>query len=511
MHTSHRGGDFKVLADEVFLIVGAQIFISVDVVTRRLALERFSVLSTWRFQILSQEVILDRNHRRPFKLQRPPILFVATDIGSSLFIYEDDSEEYKDINGHVIPPELRRRLSEIGWAQEDRMVDPRVQRIKTPMSLLPSQQLDRLDDGPLETPLVTESQVRSPEPSPKGSPGGSPLGRRDSNASTRHGSKRRPVFVPTLAALFPRISTMVSDEDFIVASSARDLLMDFMRDDPALIARAAFQVISGDDGDMSMAISTLRTFLHIRHVLPPAMSHHILNHLTGFLKASVKQVGVADPLRGFAYCIPLIAKLVTQVSKLSIREIRRAKVDHFMLPSGSLWFPPNAPTGPLFPRYLDGADNNSFSTIPSNLVWITMIRTSQNMLFLTMMKRNPQDIKVIRKNMSGLELPTLKTGSMSSTLTVNDMYPRHPTTQCSPRLTVHTTLTSLSLTLSRSYLLLIEQMFQCMSRHLSDREELALLIDGLIRILLAHGDDIGIVAHVMLGMYLALYYAPSHD
>ena len=472
-------------------------------VTRRLALERLTVLSTWRFQLLSQEVILDRNHRRPFKSQRPPILFVATDIGSSLFVYEDDTEEYRDINGHVIPLELRRRLSEIGWAQEDRLVDPRIQRIKTPMSLLPSLQLDRLDDGPSELPAVSDTQVRTPEPSPKNSPASSPLTRRESSSSLRLGSKRRPVFVPTLASLFPHISTMISDDDFTVASLARDLLMDFMRDDPSLIARSVFQVISGDDNDVTTSITSLRAFLHIRPSLPPAMAHHILNHLTGFLKAYVKQVGAADPLRAFAYCMPLIAKLVTQVSKLSIREIRRAKVDHFMLPSGSLWFPPNAPTGPLFPRYLVG-DKAAFTTIPPNLVWITMIRTSQNMLFLSMLKRNPQDIKVIRKNMSHFELPTLQTGLVSSTLTLNDAIPRHAVTECTPRRSIHTTLTSLSLTLSRSYLLLIEQMFQCMSRHLSDREELALLIDGLIRILLAHGDDIGIVAHVMLGTRLKL-------
>lgn len=466
--------------------------------TRRLALERLSVLSTWRFQILSQEVILDRGHRRPFKLQRPPILFVATDIGSSLFVYEDDSDEYRDINGHVVPVELRRRLSEIGWAQEDRIVDPRIQRIKTPMSLLPSQQLDRLDESTTEPPAVPDIQVRTPEPSPKSSPGGNPLSRRDSSSSLRHGSKRRPVFVPTLAALLPRISTMVDDEDSVVASLARDLLMDYMRDDPALLARAVFQMISGDDGDVTIAISSLRAFLHIRHTLPPAMSHHILNHLTGFLKSTVKQIGAADPLRGFAYCMPLIAKLVIQVSKLSIREIKRAKVDLFMLPSGSLWFPSNAPVGPLFPRYLVG-DKAGFASIPPTLVWITMIRTSQNMLFLSVLKRNPQDIKVIRKNMSQFELPSLHTGLVSSTLTLTDAIPRHTSAKSDSRSNLHTTLTALSLMLSRSHLLLIEQMFQCMSRHLSDREELALLIDGLIRVLLAHGDDIGVVAHVMLG------------
>lgn len=476
---------------------------SPEAAKRRSALERFAVLSTWRYQILSQEVILDRNHRRPFKLQRPPVLFVATDIGSSLFIYEDDTEEYKDVHGHVIPLELRRRLSEIGWAQEDRLVDPRVQRIKTPMTLLPSQHLERLDPTSQEGISASESQPHnaSPDPSPKSSPASSPVGRRDSNASTKQSMKRRPIFVPTLVALFPQISLMVADEDFMVANLARDILMDFMRDDPTLVARQVFQIISGDDQEVSTAISTLRAFLHVRNVLPPAMAHHILNHLAGFLKTSVKQIGPADPLRAFAYVMPIVAKLVTQVSKLSIREIRRAKIDPFMIPSGSLWFPPNAPTGYLFPRYLEAIEMHPFSEIPPNLVWITMVRTSQNMLFLSMLQRNPQDIKIIRKNMSHFELPALEPGGVAPTLTLEDMYPYRHRPQRGPRSRAQVTLKTLSLTLSRSYLLLVQQIFQCMSRHLSDREELGLLIDGLNRILLAHGDDIGIVAHVMLGMF----------
>ena len=101
--------------------------------------------------------------------------------------------------------------------------------------------------------------------------------------------------------------------------------------------------------------------------------------------------------------------------------------------------------------------------------------------------------------MSQLELPALMPNGVAPAITTDDVVPRQFVPQRSPRSLPQTTLTSLSLMLSRSYLLLLEQMFQCMPRHLSDREELALLIDGLVRILLAHGDDIGIVAHVMLG------------
>ena len=45
-----------------------------------------------------------------------------------------------------------------------------------------------------------------------------------------------------------------------------------------------------------------------------------------------------------------------------------------------------------------------------------------------------------------------------------------------------------------------------MSCHLNDQEELSLLLDGLHRILLAHGDDVGIVSQAILSAYSECLY-----
>lgn len=486
--------------------------ISLDAAVRRNTLEHVALLSTWRFQILSQEVILDRSYRRPFKLQRPPVLFVATDIGSTSFVFEDDADEYKDINGHVIPAELRRRLSEIGWSQDDKVVDRRIQRIRTPLSLLPSYLLDRADadaDADADDNAMsadTQSPNPSPEPSPTRPSVSNPsVSRQDSSSGNRQAIKRRPVFVPALVSLFPTLASMVNDADFIVADTARDLIMDFMRDDPALLARFVFQSITGDEVDLMKAVTALKAFLHVRHTLPPTMAHHVLNHLTGFLKSSVRQAAGSSPLRGYAYSLSTIAKLVPQVSKLSIREMRRAKVDPLLIPTGCLWFSSTAPAGPLFPRSLAQTSQSSES-LPPALIWITLIRTSQNLLFLSVLKRNPQDIKVIRKNMATVQLPSLSQATEEGNISLRDMIPERWQPSSYPRSSTHSTLTTLSLTLSRTYLLLYQQIFQSISRHLNDRDELAVLLDGLNRILLAHKDDIGIVAHVMFGKsYISLF------
>src|SRR5882762_7912646 len=120
---------------------------SSDPLNRYQAARRLSVLSSWRFQLLSQVFITDKNHRRPFKLTRGPISFVATDMGSNLFVLEEDPDELKDAKGAVLPLELRKRLTEIGWTDDDKPVDQHRERVRTPMSLLPSLHLDLLDNG----------------------------------------------------------------------------------------------------------------------------------------------------------------------------------------------------------------------------------------------------------------------------------------------------------------------------------------------------------------------------
>lgn len=449
---------------------------------------------------MSQHIIADRMHR-PFKLARGPLPFVATDVGTSQFVREDDPNELKD----ALPLELRKRLSEIGWAQEDRPVDIKMEYIRTPMSLLPVHQLDRLDAGPDAVASAPHSPSMSPSPSPSPQKGPSPNEREDAgllrrNSSTggpSHGVKRRAVFVPSLAGVFPRLATLAFDQNFLVASAARTTIIDVMRNDPGLLTRPVLDLFVDDQKDMSAAISILRALLHVRRVLPPPLTHHVFNNLAGFLKLGARQVDNPQTLHDFAYTIPILSKLVTQVSEMSIRDIRRAKIEQFLIPSGSLWFPPSAPPGEMFPRSL-GPVRNPFQTVPARLVSITLIRVSQNMLFLAMLKKNHQDVQLIRKNMTRLVLPSKDSQFDPVPLELKDFVPH---TQPENPESGDESLKGLSLILARSYLLLVAQVFRSMSRHLNDRNELAVLIDGLNRILLAHGDDIGIVTQAMIGIF----------
>ena len=462
------------------------------------AIRKFSLLFNWRFQILSQPFITDRIHRRPFRLARDPLPFVATDVGTHLFIPIEDLSDSKD----SLPIELRRQLTDIGWTENEEPANQHLEWLQTPLSLLPVHQLDRL--GGISEPTIPPSPSLSPTPSPTKSPGSDDgqdqtMQRKTSTSGSQlHGVKRRVVFVPALASLLPYLASLVFHTNSIVASTARLAIIDLMRNEPSLLTRPVFDLLSDEQKGMAMAIRTLRAFLHVRHLLPPAMSHHVFNGLAGFLKYAARRVDKPETFKQFALTIPTLSKIGAQVSEMSTREIRRAKIEVFLIPTGALWFSSSAPAGPMFPRGL-GALNNPFDTAPPHLVFMSIIRLSQHMFFLAMLKRTPQDVQIIRKQMSSIVLPSRENQYDTGPLGISDFVPLKPGSRQAERLPLDVGLNNLSLMLSRSYLLVIAQIFRSMSRHLSDRNELAVHIDGLKRILLAHGDDIGIVTHAMIG------------
>ncbi|KAF9233194.1 hypothetical protein BU15DRAFT_90452 [Melanogaster broomeanus] len=448
------------------------------------SIHRFNVLITLRFQLLSQPFLADRHRRRPFKVARDPLPFVATDIGSSLFVHV---EEEKEEEGSM-PLELRKRLAEVGWLDEKAPADQKREWIHTPLSLLPAYAVDRVVG--VEGPAPSSMSIHGTKPRSNSDVSDAGLSRRSSDPSSR-GVRRRAIFVPSFAALFPDLIALASDSNFAVACTARDSILDVIRADAALLIRPILDLVANDK--MEAAATAIRGLLHLRNILPPATAHYIFNHLTGYLRFIARETSARAPFHDFALSVALLSNLVSQVSEMSIREIRRAKVEVFLVPPGSLWFPDTAPSGPMFPKALPHHEDDGSRL--SFLTTITMIRVSQNWLFLSMLKKHPQDVQAIRKNMSRLELPSLNSATAWEPLTLEDVLP-HKDHIHSDLSGLHSKIDTLSLLLSRSYLLLIAQIF-------SDRNELAVFIDGLNRILLSHGDDIGIVGQALIALMVA--------
>jgi hypothetical protein len=226
------------------------------------------------------------------------------------------------------------------------------------------------------------------------------------------------------------------------------------------------------------------------------MSHAMFNNLSGYLKFAVRQMDASESLQEFASIIPILAELVDQIGELTIREIKRSKMEHFLLPYGTLWFSHPTPIGPMFPRSL-GPISNPFESANSRLVSIVLIRISQNFLFVEMLKKNSQDVQAVRKVLPRLVLPSLDEGG-PRVLELKDFIPFKNARKINKEHPASATLKILSLALARSYVILVAQIFRCMSRNSNDREEMAKFVDGLNEILLTHGDDISIVGHVLI-------------
>ncbi|KAJ3934148.1 MAG: hypothetical protein NXY57DRAFT_995571 [Lentinula lateritia] len=466
--------------------------------TRLAAIRKVSTLANSRFQIMSQHVIADRAHR-PFKVARPPLPFVTTDIGSGTFVLELDPSEVQD----KLPLELRKKLAEIGWEDGGSPVNQQLEWIRTPMSNLPPLQVEKLDSSGNVPPSPNLSPVSSPSRSPILGEKAEELGllrRNSTSGGPLSGFKRRAIFVPSLLQILPRIAAMTCDRSPVVAHAARTMILDLMRNDPGLLTRPVWDFLTGEGQDLPTAVTTLRAFLHSRRLLPPLMAHVMLNTLAGFLKDLAKHTENAHTLQYFAQTVPIIAKLVPQVYEMSVRDLRRNKVDVFLIPSGSLWFSSPAPPGPMFPRG-PGVLDNPFDDCTTRIVSITLIRISQNMLFFAMLKRNPSEVQAVRKSMTKLVFPSL-TGAEEPALQLRDLVPsKKPSVPASSAIDVE--IRGLSLTLSRSFILLVAQIFRCLSRHLNDRAELSILVESLNRILLAHGNDVGIVAQTLIALLVA--------
>jgi hypothetical protein len=595
---------------------------SSDDTTRLESVQKLNQLIHWRFQLLSDSnaILMDRTHR-PFKLARAPLPFVPTDIGSPVYIHNDSAEEADPIwalhhattrvkaktktgkavamsgtgshsggaggggfsggtgggrtvsaTKNTIPLELRKQLIEIGWVNDDGDGDEKETWIRTPISMLPVDQIEKLDmqRSPNHRERYHYSQHESPSSSPhhltgvatpqvnpsmtslnnKGAKldvdGVGELLRRNSSSGGPTYAKRRAVFVPPLSLTLKVLAMMVYDSNFSVAAAARDTLIDLMRNDSALLLRPILDLFCGDQGqeslgardskeDVAQAVNILTALLHAKHMLPPPMVHAIFNNLAGFLKHALKRSDPTalynwkgekgergeDMLNSFALAVPIMARLAKHVGDLSILEIRKSKMEHFLIPYGTLWFNQSGiPNGAMFPRGL-GMDEmvikgERYSSMEEEgelnrkLLGVMMIRIAQNMMFVDMLRRNAQDVVLVRKAMPRFFVPSPEEceGERDDrrVLELSDFVPFMKRKEGKSRRTrkADKLLDVLSLTLARSYVMLVAQVFRCMSRNSSDREEIMNFVDGLNRILLAHGDDIGIVGHVLIGECLLI-------
>jgi hypothetical protein len=134
--------------------------------------------------------------------------------------------------------------------------------------------------------------------------------------------------VPLMASIVASLPALTADADPFIAISCRDLLFVAARDDPALVCRPLFEALEDISSPASDVTARVHAIINLQAALPPTLSYYVFNHLAGYLKAASRDVvNSHQALRSYASVMPDVSRLASHVSDLSVRDLRRNKVD----------------------------------------------------------------------------------------------------------------------------------------------------------------------------------------
>ncbi|KAK8861503.1 hypothetical protein IAR55_002324 [Kwoniella newhampshirensis] len=389
---------------------------------RSQALRKTATLFGWRTQVLTQKIVTDR--RGPvFQFSAKTLDFVATDIGSPIWVASHDVQDAAlQKFGQTLPLELRQHLMELGWG-EDTTLQATSDWEKVPVSALPSLQHQQ------------EGMSSNHSPSPMNS-----LLRRGSSGSgtSFSGKRRKAIFAPVFFGLVnEQVVVLAGEADGGVSALSRELVRLVQRDESAAFLRP---ITNDFKADFLGSLSRLNA---VMSSLTPEFAFSGLNALVGYLKS----VSRNDP--DFVHlCVALstIARLVPQVSEISLRDIRKNKTEHVLLPASI------------------HEDEGGFKVHAPWINGLLEVQTAQLLILAEGLRANPREVYLVKKMLSNLQIQ----GS------------------------VH------HLPFARAWLVLVIALFSAVNRNYNDRAELRHFLSNVAVILQVHGQhDLLVTAHAM--------------
>ncbi|WVQ94622.1 hypothetical protein IAU59_001702 [Kwoniella sp. CBS 9459] len=386
------------------------------------ALKKMTTLFGWRYQVLAQPILTDR--RGPvFQFTAKTLEFVSTEIGSPEWVAPHDVQDAAlQKFGRTLPLELRQKLMELGWS-EDQALQGKSDWESIPVTALPALQYQQ--EG-------TDAD-RSPSPMRA-------LTRTGSNGSGNSvtAKRRKAVFAPTFLSMISEQANLLAGEiDGPIVTSSREVIRLLQRDDPTGLLRPIAEGLSTD------LIGCLARMNGIIHTITPGFAYAVLNTLVGHLKTVMRN----DPsFPHHAIAITTIARLVPFVSEISLRDMRKNKAEHVLLPASiheeEGGFKVHGPWR-----------DNQFD-----------VQTAQLLLILETLRANPREVYLVKKMLSNLQ--------------IRDSIPYLP--------------------FARAWLILITTLFSTVNRNYNDRAELRHFLSNVAAILSLHGQkDILITSHAM--------------
>ncbi|OBZ81670.1 Protein unc-80 [Choanephora cucurbitarum] len=490
-------------------------FYSDDPLQRLNMIQKHASLEAFRFNVLNQEYIPISSRRRPFRgdggaFSTP---FVPTDLGSNQFSLDEPRWMAKLKNASNFPIELKRQIQELGWDDDDNVEEHEaLKKVLTPLSLLPSLFLEEEEDE-----RMNEDEAPSNNLS---------LNRKKSaDVSKIIARRKRATTVHSLTVSFLSMVDLLNDDYSGAANALRELLEHFLRDDPGLFLRSFINDLGKYKIDRHRDMLTrLRSLISMQHKLPPGFTHILFNYLAGLLKWIVRE-NVKDGLVLMTLVHPILAELVLSTNDLSIRDLRKNKIEHLLVSTGRFWFTHEQPAN-MFPRFMMD-DKSSFYLldIPPEVFSVAMLRISHVQFLTNYLIRYPREVYAVKKTLQDYE-PMPIPGNLQEPKWVSEdmFYPdiskrrkRTSSTymyheeenlilhQVGPKEKAYRQIgqqrrdaEALSTLRARVWLRFIDNLLNGLNRNYNDRDELERILQGIGTIIIEHNNDFGIIGQALV-------------
>jgi hypothetical protein len=159
----------------------------------------------------------------------------------------------------------------------------------------------------------------------------------------------------------------------------------------------------------------------------------------------------------------------------------------------------------MFPRALPLVDPTPFErlALDSTIFRLAMVRVAQNTVQEHYLRKTPREAYSLKKLLGQLSLPSM--ANLPKVLDSGAFLPRDRRVVDVPEKMSREKQAerNLSALVARSWLLALLQLLPGLSRTFSDRSFLAILFDGVNRILLQHGDDVNLISLALRACMLA--------
>lgn len=484
-------------------------------------IQKHSSLSAFRFNVLSQEYIPISNRRRPFRgdggaFSTP---FVPTDLGSNQFTLDEPRWMAKLKNASNFPIELKRQIQELGWDDDDNGEEHEaMKKVLTPLALLPSlfleEEEERMNED--ENPALIAARQNGKAVD-------------ISKIITR---RKRATTIQSLTISFLSMVDLLNDDYGGASNALRELLEYFLRDDPALFLRAFLS----DLGKFKLErhkdmLTRVRFLVSMQHKLPPGFTHILFNYLAGMLKWLMRENKKKDGLILMTLIHPILAELTLSTNDLSIRDLRKNKIEHLLVSTGRFWFTHEQPAE-LFPRYLSN-NKTPFTVldIPPEIFSVAMLRISHIQFLTNYLARYPREVYAVKKTLQDYEpmpIPGVKKERKWTTEETyypdifrrkrretnsyiyngeeenfgganiadrGDDYAKEAIRQSSQQQIDTETLSALR---ARIWLRFVDNLLNGLNKNYNDRDELERILQGINVIITEHDRDFGIIGQALI-------------